>query len=683
MRSELFIENKRLDVSSDFSSLLTFAIDDIKDFSSRNTNFSKTIILPGTANNNMLLGNIFDFSVSNFYLSSADNVGSNYNASKGAECVMFQNNVQVFKGVLRLMEIVITNRVPEYEVAVFGELGGLVSAIGASKLEDLDFSAYDHVWNETNIVNSWNASGTGYYYPLIDYGGVSTDKLNFDIKAFRPALFVSEYISKIFTAAGYTYSSALMDSARFKKLIVPNNLKDFKRATYRVISASRTSTANVLDTGTGSPLTIPWNTTTLYLFSVSSNLFTYTGTDPLNLKVIINMTAQYIANSTGYKLTLFKNGVEVPAFTKNIARAFDTTTRFTNWTVTDDIGLVTGDTIRLRAEETLTMTGTDSIKLLGTMFVDSYTPISVDITYGNTIPINETIPRNVLQKDFLSSILKLFNLYVTEDVNKRKFLNIEPYVDFYDLDPTGFIDWTYKLDRSKEIRLKLLSELNSRYYNFNFKRDSDYYNDLYYQRYGETYGNFVYNSDYEFVNEKTDIDIIFSPTVLLGYSGNDKVIPTIFKKSSGIEERMDTNIRILQTKKITGVATWSIKNGATVLTSATDYGYAGHYDDPDVPANDIHFGVPRELFFTLVSGSISNTQFNAYWSSYMAEITDKDSKLMTAWFKLTTTDIFNLDFSKLLFIDGAYWRLNRIIDWNASTPDLCKIELLKVIYLIY
>jgi hypothetical protein len=37
---EIFIEGKRLDVTAELSHLLTFSIDDIKDFSSRNTTFS-------------------------------------------------------------------------------------------------------------------------------------------------------------------------------------------------------------------------------------------------------------------------------------------------------------------------------------------------------------------------------------------------------------------------------------------------------------------------------------------------------------------------------------------------------------------------------------------------------------------------------------------------------------------
>ena len=62
----IFIENKELDVLQDFSHQITYSIDDIANIDTKTTAFSKTIVLPGTANNNKLLGNIFEFSNSNY-----------------------------------------------------------------------------------------------------------------------------------------------------------------------------------------------------------------------------------------------------------------------------------------------------------------------------------------------------------------------------------------------------------------------------------------------------------------------------------------------------------------------------------------------------------------------------------------------------------------------------------------
>jgi hypothetical protein len=67
----------------------------------------------------------------------------------------------------------------------------------------------------------------------------------------------------------------------------------------------------------------------------------------------------------------------------------------------------------------------------------------------------------------------------------------------------------------------------------------------------------------------------------------------------------------------------------------------------------------------------------------LAEITDKDSKLLTGSFKLTVQDIYDLDFKRLIYIDGALFRLMKVIDFNTNGDELTKCELLKVINLDY
>jgi hypothetical protein len=144
----------------------------------------------------------------------------------------------------------------------------------------------------------------------------------------------------------------------------------------------------------------------------------------------------------------------------------------------------------------------------------------------------------------------------------------------------------------------------------------------------------------------------------------------------------------MQVKKITDVDQWNILNDYPEATgnisggaNLTAYGYAGHLDDPDAPNVDLNFGATQELYFNLATGALSNNMFNAYYSSYMAEITDKDSRLLTAKFKLTEKDIFNLDFGKFIWIDGVLYRLIKIYDY--SEGELCKVDLLRVIYTTY
>jgi hypothetical protein len=674
MRTEIYIENSRLDIAKDEGALLTFAIDDIKDFSARSTAWSKTIILPGTANNNKLFGNIFQAGQSNEFDPNLQNIGYNFNASKSAACIIFQDNIQTFKGVLRILEITIDGGRIEYQVSVFGELFALNAQLSGLLLENLDFSAYNHTLSITNIVSSWdNASGAGYYYPLIDHGNYSVNKHDWDYHTFRPALYARQYLDKMISNAGFRYTCDLFDTARFKKLIIPYNQKVLTRLTS---SGSALSSASVPSRLSASPDDLKWATITGsgFTFNTDRNVFTYVGTTA-NVDISLGVNGEFSSHGSGNSgvLKAFKNGVLI---------ASQSTTAFSFFgpSLFVSVSINPGDTLNYQfvSFQSFSLTSGQAIV---TTSAGSVSQIPVNI--GDPVVMNETIPKNIRQIDFLVSIVKLFNLYVYEDKFDSKHIFIKPYVDFYVTNNTDALDWTYKLNRDKNISLKPMSEINAKVYKFQYKSDSDYYNDLYNKRYGQGYGSYIYNTEFEFADQVQSFELIFSPTVLVGYNGEDKVYSTIAKINSGTEEQIDSNIRILQTKKITGISSWTIKDGAAVIGTQTTYGYAGHLDDPDAPGNDLNFGALKELFFILSGGNLSNTQFNIYWSSYMAEITNKDSKLLSASFYLKPTDILGLDFSKYIHLEGVLFRLNKITDYNMSTPSDCKVELLKVNYTLY
>ena len=684
---DLFIENYRADIREDLSALITFAIDDIKDFSSRNTSFSKTIIMPGSARNNALFGNIFDMANSNFYNSSLPNINYNFNAAKSAAAIIFQDNIQVFKGVVRLLEIIIYKGMIEYEVAVFGELGGLIYSMGNKKLEDLDFSEHDLSFSIGNIVSSWdNVPGSGVYFPLIDYGTYSTDKKNWLVNTFRPSLYVKEYLDKMFAASGFTFASSLFNSARFKKLVVPHNQKNLTRNTSNYFTGGTELGNDGFASGPDS-YEIHFTSIALGDFTIinSGRTLKYNGTIPITFTPTYNITGEVEQTYAGgvqeaVNIQFQKNGAGVDSYNLR-DELFTGVTPFSLNISFASVTLVTNDIIELSIpisiDNGVRFTLTSSSFIFG-----GSVGLPLPINYGESISVNDAIPRNILQIDFFASLIKLFNLYVYEDKYYPNHLYIEPFIDFYDGNPLNGKDWTQKIDRCQPMRIKPMSEMNSRIYKFNFKDDSDYYNDLYKKRYNISYGSYLYDSEFEFNNDEATADLIFSGTPIVGYSGEAKVYSTIFKRTGTttlVEETINSNIRILQTKKVTSVPSWNILNGSTVLGSYTYYGYAGHLDDPDAPTNDIQFGVPNELFFVLASGALNVNQFNVYWSPYMAEITDKDSKLLTAYIRLSTKDINLLDFSKLIFIDGSCFRINKITDYNATVEDLCQVELLKVI----
>jgi hypothetical protein len=677
--TEIYIEDRKIDLLQDISTEFTYAIDDVSEFGSRNTSFSKTISIPGTATNNLVFGYIFELNNANFTDNTLPNVGYNYNVTKQANCKIFIDKVQIFKGTLRILEIVIDKETIEYQCSVFGELGGFINQLGNKRLEDLDFSAYNHTYSVANISNSWdNAGGSGYYYPLIDYGNVSTGaygtaKKDFQYTTFRPALYVKQYIDKIFADTDYTFNCSFFDSALFKRLIIPHN----QTTITSLNNTSFSATAKVRTMNLTSDPFVRYDVVTAGSFTVDSlgELFTYTSGTTLTTDIKVVLTG-YVSffdpSANNYSVILKKNGLEIGRqdFDASIRRMMDC-----DFTVS---GVTFANTDYFQIEILGTYIVIDI--MAGSIGVTTTTPTQVQINLGESIKVNDTIPRGIFQKDFFLSIVKMFNLYVYENKFNDKELVISPFVDFYPNVSANAEDWTNKIDRAKPLSIKPMSEINARYYNYKFKQDNDYYGENYRKKYTEGYGDFIYDTEFDFVKDTDTLEVIFAASVLYQATGQDKVFPAIYKKSNtnSAEDRMDSIIRIMQTKKITGVNSWNIMNGSTTLGSYTSYGYAGHLNDPINPINDINFGAPKELQFNPNSYPSTNI-FNAYHSPYLAEITSKNSKLLTCYGLLDIVDIFNLDFSKYIWIDGVLFRLNKVENFNPMEYNTTKLSFLKVI----
>jgi hypothetical protein len=714
MVSEILIEGSRLDLFEDIGAELNYAIDDIKDFSARNTNYSKTITLPGNANNNKIFGHIYNFaSANNYYVSdpNSPNVGYNFDPSKQASCKIFVNKIQVFKGVLRLLEVKINNGTIEYECAVFGELGGFASAIGNSLLEDLDtFNAYDQAWTANNVVASWNASGVasgmGVVYPLIDYGKCKVDGNEYHLNAFRPAFFVKEMIDGIIADSGYTYESAFLETPYFKGLIIPNNKANLEQLRKDLLNVSQAQSVV-----TNSETVEFTSISNLTLFTTANNAdFAFTGTTGTLGKISV-VGAAFLSRVGSFTLSVYQDATIL------YTETFDSNTDYQqfpiDWLI--DVSLDNGDSIAINATFTSLEEDCDLAPNLTLQFISDY-PQVAPATEGATLQMKNLIPKGIQQKDFFASICRMFNLYVFEDVDKTNHLLIEPFIEFYrtgagflklnDLgelllhgeagDTTGLlllsdpiadsIDWSNKVDYSKEISISPMSELNSRYYDFVYTQDTDYFNEVYLQKYNQTYADRKEDTKFQFAEDRTEIKVIFSPSVLVARSGDDKLCASIFKVEDGSEVPMDSNIRIMQFAYIEGVDSWKIKKPIGQdgnLHTGTTYGYAGHLDNPDIPTNDLNFGVPNQVYFTLTNPYPSANLFTAFWGDYLAEITSKDSKLLTCYLYLTVADIYSLDFAQLIYIDGALWRLNKIVDFNPTIPQTTKVELLRVIELTY
>lgn len=271
----------------------------------------------------------------------------------------------------------------------------------------------------------------------------------------------------------------------------------------------------------------------------------------------------------------------------------------------------------------------------------------------------------------------MFNLYVEPDRYGSNILNIEPRDDFYAAGTT--VDWTAKLDLTKDIEIIPMGDLNFNQYLLTYKEDSDYLNSDYSNRYKEVYGQHIDYIATDFQSSKNAIELIFSPTPSAGSTMNPLVVPTILKENTtALPNNVNGNIRILYyAGLLTGAWTHIDGSGSTARST---YPYSGHLDNPQTPTLDILFDAPKLRYWIMTDPSLypDANLFNLYYQKFLDEITDKNSKIVVAYFHLTPLDIYNLDFRSHFFIDNTYYRLNKIIDYNPLSTDTTKVELIKI-----
>jgi len=517
----------------------------------------------------------------------------------------------------------------------------------------------------------------------------------------------------------YTYTSAFFDTPYFRSLIIPNNKANLEQLTKDLL---RVASNTALDSGSnyGTAGDLVFNViTNLVLFSNTANSsFTFIAPGTNNTLGKIKLSGSVSLSRPGtMTIKLYQSASIV--YEETYTTYVDYQQIPIDWLVTTSLDL--GDVLSVNATFLASETYVTLDPDLVLEFVSDYAQ-SANATEGITLNMKHLLPKGIQQKDFFASICRMFNLYVYEDPQKTTHLLIEPYIEFYrrgagflkvnDVgelllhgepgDSTGLlllsdpiadsIDWSNKVDYSKEISIKPMSELNARYYDFLYTEDDDYYNEAYNKKYNETYADRKEDTKFQFAEDRSETKIIFSPSILTTSTNDTKLRANLFKETNQLEERKDNNIRIMFFKNQT-TSGYHIKhyydpelgnpgNGNYDGLRYT-YGYAGHLDDPIEPTVDLNYGAPNEFYFKLTNPYPSANLYNAWWDEYLAEIINKDSKLLSCYLYLTVQDIHSLDFAQLIYIDGALWRLNKVIDFNPSIPKTTKCELLRVIELFY
>jgi len=720
-----------LDVIDDSVLAITLAVADIKDISKRSGSFSKTIMLPGTKNNNRLLNDYFEVNV----------IDGTFSINKVQRCLLLDNNVPIFNNmVLQLISVnkeQATNMeddIVEYEVSIKDTTADFFTIINNRYLNQLDFSEFGHTYSSQEIFDSFSHSYVDGYKYVIPFG----DDNKYPLTELKPAIYAKQYWEKIHADAGFSYvwSSETNANVRFDKLLIPYSSGSVK------LGEDAISKSRVIATGpSGQDFISP--TTTIqppYLWRGGDQSKVTVDTeivDPLNAYNIANsrfISPFYVTQPSCYEYivefdydvivdnlqalnaTILASNAQYYGQINVVSSVYNRRTGVFDSAFVNSSPLASIEALTFVPGETIVFSGTAKVLIntsnhqLGdelelwiglqhaagfnspiriTRICDFKVRLTSDIKvtiqlnstqiYNSYLDLNQYLPIKIKQSDFVKSIMMMYNLFVEVDPVDPNLLIYTSRDEFYD---TGaLVDWTSKLARDKEQNLRFLPELSSKSIIFTYKPDDDPANKGYQDVVNEIYGQHQVIFSNNYVRGIETKELIFSPTPFQVSDWNS-FLPLI---PSGDQK---FNIRILVDNGNLPCQPWFLIDYIDPNISlfppifslgswveANYYPFVAHLDAPTNPTFDLNFGV-CDFYFSDIRNITNNNLFNNFWRRTCGQI--NNGKLLTAYFHLKSSDVMNLRLNAKIRIDNSYWNINKIIDFDANKQELTKVELISI-----
>lgn len=696
MSARLFVEGIEVDTLGDIDVEFTYSVADVTDIERRNTSYSKTITLPSTSKNQVLFGNIFDISVSNDYYEMDVNINANFNPAKQAKAQIFLDNVKIFDGVLRMMKINNMAGNIVYEVNVFGRLRDILHSLGDLTLADLPFSDYDHTYNRTNIEASWARTeyvegGINYVYPLVDYG-ISADSITYPIKNFKPAVFVSEILRRIFNEAGFQITAPIFDSYYFRKLILVTAEKTITRESTTLLDQTPVLYQQEVTTTPSFSRLLNFSSTLATGFTIenSGTRFRWNKAQNLNTGLNLNLRLSFESleayTNNDWTISVLKNGSQILSSTRNAQLISAGQFYFWNVEITGGISLAFNDYFEIRltgqaqggAGYNANIQSEVVIAPIGSFKIGNTVPVAVELDEGDTMKIQYTLPKSMKQRDFLKSIISMYNLYITQDRLRTNVLEIIPYNEFYQTFKDQALDWSDKLDVGQEISTTPLSELTAKEYRLQFDTDNDFWSESYRTKFNEVYGESRTIIDNDFILDTKTVKVVFAPPVMREQVPG-RIMIHLYKVENGV--KVPDNFKPRIAFFLPGVPSptpWNIGYGSGNIAYNT-YPYAGHLDSPVEPSNDVLFAAPREVYFSIGLYPQNSNLYTEYYQGLIDSIGDRNSRLLEGYFYLTPTDIMNLDFRKIIKVGNHFFQLEKVDKYNPIANGLSYVSLFKIL----
>lgn len=219
-----------LELTEDIIVPITLSVGDIRDVSKRSGSFSKTIIIPGTKNNNQVLRNLFD-----------PNAVDDFGVESVKRCQIIDKDGLIVKDNLIFQLVKVVQRQDnvlsfdevDWECIVKDSVADFFTKINNKELTDISkakFDSLNHTWNALSIINSFgNFEPDGYKYWLPQQ---TTSQFSpvlppsaYDINDIPLAIYAKKYWDWIHAEAGFSYDWDTKSDpfVLFDKLLVTDN----------------------------------------------------------------------------------------------------------------------------------------------------------------------------------------------------------------------------------------------------------------------------------------------------------------------------------------------------------------------------------------------------------------------------------------------------------------------------
>jgi hypothetical protein len=493
----------RVELFNDEKISVTSSLQNLNDIGKVFTDFSQSFTIPANDYNNSLFSHWYESDVDNGYDHRV-----RYNAYIEINTITFrEGNIQLEKANRK------NGYIESYSVTFYGNLTQLKDLFKEDKLNQLDYSIFNHPWTSTEIINRIiTSTPDSIMYPLLGNTRkfqYETGSVNEDITLtggaiewnnLFPAIRLSDIFNRIQLKYKITFTGSFLNSTQWKKLRVL--LKNDKEVNYYTPPTKINFNTAII--------TIPSPTTlTFDDFDLTSDTLNFDW-DFTNLGAVI--TNQYHArriicpiliyptvNNIPYKLLVYDDGVLWQTFENLIGdeEIYFYDNSFFNDPINHKF------TFYIQSQSQMTFTSYFDYDKRWTASGNNYIVRGVasqqlvaQVTTADS-NIQSFVP-DITVSDFFTGVFKMFNLMIIP--NSATEFELIPLELFYQQGQIVDLTKYVKSDNFDIERPKLFKTIK-----FEYEKSSNILNDAFYGLFNLQYGDLIYTNQKS--NESANYEI--------------------------------------------------------------------------------------------------------------------------------------------------------------------------------